>query len=129
MLSSPIGIYYLRNIHQFVEFKNHNSDLQEILTGIPQGSISGPVFFSIYINDLIKSTSKFEYLMYADDTTLYFNLQDFNSVTVNDDINSCLDKINVWLKLNKLTINASETKFMIFQEHTRTKCIAKQHKY
>ena len=35
--------------------------------------------------------------MYADDTTLYFNLEDFNSVTMNNDINSCLDKINVWL--------------------------------
>ena len=79
---------YLRNRHQFVEFKNNYSDLQEILTGIPQGSILGPILFSIYINDLIKSTNKFKYLMYADDTTLYFNLEDFNSVTMNDDINS-----------------------------------------
>ena len=54
--------------------------------------------------------------MYADDTTLYFNLEDFNSVTMNDDINSCLDKINVWLKLNKLTVNVSKTKFIIFHK-------------
>ena len=56
--------------------------------------------------------------MYADDTTLYFNLKDFNSVTMNDDINSCLDKINVWLKLklNKLTVNVSKTKFMVFHK-------------
>ena len=107
---------YLRNRQQFVEFKNKNSDLQEILTGIPQGSILGPLFFSIYINDLIKSTDKFKYLMYADNTTLYFNLEDFDSVTMNDDINSCLDKINVWLKLNKLTVNVSKTKFMIFHK-------------
>ena len=63
---------YLRNRHQFVAFKNINSDLQEIRTGIPQGSILGPLFFSIYINDLINSSSIFNYLMYADDTTLYF---------------------------------------------------------
>ena len=37
---------YLRNRHQFVEFKNKNSDLQEILTGIPQGSILGPLYHS-----------------------------------------------------------------------------------
>ena len=54
--------------------------------------------------------------MYADDTTLYFNLEDFNSVTMNDDIESCLDKINVWLKLNKLTVNVSKTKFMVFHK-------------
>ena len=54
--------------------------------------------------------------MYANDTTLYFNLEDFISVTINDDINSCLDKINVWLKLNKLTVNVSKTKFMVFHK-------------
>ena len=48
--------------------------------------------------------------MYADDTTLYFNLEDFNSETMNDDINSCLDEINAWLKLNKLTVNVSKKK-------------------
>ena len=81
---------YLRNRHQFVEFKNNNSDLQEILTGIPQWSILGPLLFSIYI--FIKSTNKFKYLMYADDTTLFFNLEDFNSETMNDDIT------HVWMK-------------------------------
>ena len=54
--------------------------------------------------------------MYADDTTRYFNLEDFNSVTMNEDINSCLNKINVLLKLNKLTVNVSETKFMVFHK-------------
>ena len=105
---------YLRNRHQFVEFKDNNSDLQEILTGIPQGSILGPLLFSIYINNLLKSTNKFKHLMYADDTTLYFNLEDFNSETKNGDINSCLDEINVWLKLNKLTVNVSKTTCMVF---------------
>ena len=54
--------------------------------------------------------------MYADDTTLYFNLEDFNSETMNDDINSCLDEIIVSLKLNKLTVNVSKTKFMVFHK-------------
>ena len=91
---------YLRNRLQFVEFKNKNSDLLGILSGIPQGSTLGPLFFSIYINDLIKSTKKFKYFPYADDTTLYFNLEDFNSATMNEDINSCLDKIML-VKQNK----------------------------
>ena len=104
---------YLRNRHQFVAFKNINSDLQEIRTGIPQGSILGPLFFSIYINDLINSSNIFNYLMYADDTTLYFNLKDIDSVDMNNNINTHLEKFNVWLKLNKLTVNVSKTKFMI----------------
>ena len=63
---------YLKNRHQFVDFKNTKSNLQEIQTRVSQGSILGPLFFSICINDLIKSSNLFNYLMYADDTTLYF---------------------------------------------------------
>ena len=64
---TKIIIYYLRKRHQFVAFKNINSDLQEIQIRIPQGSILGPLFFSIYINDLINSSNIFNYLMYADE--------------------------------------------------------------
>ena len=51
VVDTPIKLLdnYLKNRHQFVEFKNKNSDLQEILTGISQESILGPLFFSIYI--------------------------------------------------------------------------------
>ena len=61
VIDAPLKLLYnyLRNRHQFVEFKNKNSDLKEILTGITHGSIFCPLFFSIYINDLIKSTNKF----------------------------------------------------------------------
>ena len=83
---------YLKNRHQFVDFKNTKSDLQEIRTGVPQESILGPLFFSICINDLIKSSNLFNYLMYADDTTLYFNLEDIDSVNMNENINIHLEK-------------------------------------
>ena len=58
--------------------------------------------------------------MYADDTTLYFNLEDIDSVDMNDNINIHLEKINVWLKLNQLTVNVSKTKFMIFHKRRDT---------
>ena len=96
---------YLRNRHQFVAFKNINSDLLEIRTGIQQGSILGPLFFSIYINDLINSSNIFNYLMYTDDTTLFYNLEDIDSVDMNDNINTHLEKINVWLKADKMISN------------------------
>ena len=85
----------MRNRHQFVAFKNINSDLQEIRIRIPQGSILGPLFFSIYINDLINSSNIFNYLMYADgdDTTLYFNLEDVDSINMSDNINIHLEKL------------------------------------
>ena len=81
---------YLTNRFQYVQFENSESDLLEIKTGIPQGSILGPLFFSIMINDLVKSSNKFKFLMYADDTTIYFNLEDFpledREVLINDEL-------------------------------------------
>ena len=58
-------------------------------------------------------------MMYADDTTLYFNLDDFNCRNLDNEINSEIEKINLWLNLNKLSLNADKTKYMIFHTNQR----------
>ena len=103
---------YLLDRKQYVVYNNCNSNLVDVTTGVPQGSILGPLLFSIFINDLIHVTLKF--IMDADDTTIYFNLEDFDPATIERDINSELEKINVWLKLNKLSLNVKKTKSVIF---------------
>ena len=47
-------------------------------------------------------------MMYADDTILYFNLEDFDCRNLDNEINSEIEKINLWLKLNKLSLNADK---------------------
>ena len=54
--------------------------------------------------------------MYADDTTIYFNLDDFPLVNKEIEINCKLEKVNTWLKLNKLAINVDKTKCMFFHK-------------
>ena len=76
-------ISYLTNRKQFVVYNNHESDITEIKAGVTQGSILGPLFFSILINDLINISSKLRFLMYADDTTIYFNLENFTQQNLN----------------------------------------------
>ena len=52
--------------------------------------------------------------MYADDTTLYFNLEDFPAQNRSMVINNELERVNTWLKLNKLTLNVEKTKVLFF---------------
>ena len=54
--------------------------------------------------------------MYADDTTIYFNLNDFPVINREVEINSELEKVNTWLKLNKLAINVDKSKCMFFHK-------------
>ena len=108
---------YLTNRKQYVVFISCQSDYSEIYTGVPQGSILGPLFFSIYINDLINVSNRLNFLMYADDTTIYFNWKEFEYLNRESNINSELEKENTWLKLNKLSLNAQKTKLMVFTEN------------
>ena len=112
---------YLTNRRQYVVYNSQNSETLDISTGVPQGSILGPLFSSICINDLITVSNKLKFIMYADDTTIYFNLEDFDPYNLERDINNELEKITLWLKMNKLSLNVQKTKLMIF--HSRQKQI------
>ena len=64
---------YMSNRKQYVKYNVNESGFKEIKTGVPQGSILGPLLFSIYINDLSTISNTLKFIMYADDTTIYFN--------------------------------------------------------
>ena len=68
---------YLTNRKQYVVFDSCQSEHVETYTGVPQGSILGPLFYSIYINDLITVSDRLNLLMYADDTNNLLQLRRF----------------------------------------------------
>ena len=110
---------YLNEIYQYTKYDHFDSTLLEIKTVILQGSILRPLLFSIYLNVSINSNNKFNFLMYADDTTLYFNFEDFPVQNRSMLINNKLERVNTWQKLSKLTLNAEKTKGIIFHKRRR----------
>ena len=109
---------YLKNRKQYTEIEESKSEILPLTIGVPQGSILGPLLFIIYINDFPESTKKFDFIIYADDTTLSSTINTFNNKLKNVDtqtlINDELSKIIEWLNINKLSLNKDKSKYMIF---------------
>ena len=107
---------YLSDRSQYVEIDNVSSSIKSTNTGVPQGSILGPLLFIIYVNDINSASSKFEAILYADDTSLNSIIKVFsNSTNTSVTINNELILIYDWLNANKLSLNISKTKYMYFR--------------
>ena len=102
---------YLTNRQQFVVNSNGTSRQQVISYGVPQGSVLGPIFFLLYINDINKIDSKSELSLFADDTAI---LASFLSARVNDYFQNDLLKTDDWCVRNKLSISSIKCKLLPF---------------
>lgn len=112
---------YLSNRKQYVEIHGTKSNLGSIDIGVPQGSILGPLLFLIYINDIVESSKTLQAIMYADDSTFSSAIHQQNDSETEKLMNSELSKVDAWLKSNRLCLNLSKTKFMIFSRSKSTK--------
>lgn len=86
----------------------------KITCGVLQGSILGPKLFILYINDICSVTNEFNYVLFADDTTLYCsgeNLELFLSKAEKG-----LQRLKNWFDFNKLSLNIDKTKYIVFSK-------------
>ena len=105
---------YLTNRTQYVTIEQEKSATLSIKTGVPQGSILGPLLFLIYVNDIHASTSS-KILSFADDTTII--VQSTNQNSLIQKANDTLSEIDTWFCSNRLFLNLTKTKFMIISPH------------
>jgi hypothetical protein len=89
------------------------STWEKIKQGVPQGSILGPIFFLIYINDLPKlAPTATKILLYVDDTSIIITT--LNLENYEEQINKIFRDINYWFKLNQLVLNYNKTHYLQF---------------
>jgi hypothetical protein len=109
---------YLTNRKQYVCVNNTvNSRINELICGVPQGSILGPLLFLIYINDIVKVSPILNMILFADDTNLFISGE--NLIETVTTLNCELCKLSNWFKVNKLSLNIKKTNYMIFQNRRK----------
>ena len=117
---------YLTGRTQCVSVKRVTSELSELMFGVPQGSVLGPLIFCIYTLPLSANLKHYKigYHIYVDDTQLYCTFEVDSLDDVLTSLRSCISDIRSWMIKNKLKINDDKTEFLLvtsplFQIHKR----------
>ena len=95
---------FLSNRSQTVVLNNASSDPTKVLSGVPQGSVLGPLLFLLYINDLPRHVSS-KVKLYADDTLLYRVINTPNDISI---LQADLNSLSQWAQKWQMTFNASK---------------------
>jgi hypothetical protein len=102
---------YLSNRIQKVNFDNEFSEPVNITSGVPQGSVLGPLLFIIFINDLPKVVRNCECSVFADDLKIFKKISDLDDSLV---LQNNLNKVIKWCKVNGMSLNASKCSMISF---------------
>ena len=105
---------YLEGRTQKVCINNESSDPWELLFGVPQGSVLGPILFTIYtlpVADILKKHNVM-YHCYADDTQIYLSCSVKNIQQAKQQMEQCIDEIRSWMSSNYLRLNDDKTEIV-----------------
>lgn len=105
---------YITNRKQRVKIQNIVSENKTVSTGVPQGTILGPLLFILYVNDMLKDNV----ISYADDTAIITTANSWTEVEAK--MNEDLECISSWLALNRLSLNISKTVFITFGNYNNS---------
>ena len=103
---------YFNNRKQYVQVDGHDSSYKPVVSGVPQGSILGPLCFSIFINDMPLAVKE-ETILFADDAA--FVIVSPTLIGLYDKIKALFNDLTRYLNMNKLIPNSRKSKLMMFR--------------
>ena len=104
---------YLTNRKQYTSFDGENSSKADVIFGVPQGSVLGPLLFLIYVNDIVNCSPYGEFILYADDTNIFIVAD--SKAEAFKKANKVLELVNNYMVSNQLHINTSKCYFIYFR--------------
>ena len=108
---------YLTDRTQSVCINGVKSTKKQLKCGVPQGSVLGPLLFTVYtlpLGDIIRKYDlKFHF--YADDTQLYFSFKPSDSILGKEKMETCIQAIRKWMAHNFLKLNDEKTEILVMQ--------------
>ena len=106
---------YLTGRSQQVKLGDSLSSKVDLPFGVPQGSVLGPLLFTLYTTPLssVISHHSIPHHLYADDSQLYVSFGSDDSETSLRSLQSCLDSVQQWMTANKLKLNPGKTEFLL----------------
>ncbi|KAK9876686.1 hypothetical protein WA026_014065 [Henosepilachna vigintioctopunctata] len=111
---------YLSERQQNVKCGYSFSENMSVESGVPQGSVLGPLLFVLYINDIENIVKNCKIHLFADDTIIYITSSESNII---DKLQEDIDRLVIWLNSNKLKLNVQKTKAMILGKRNITEKI------
>ena len=105
----------LLNLSATFDTTSYLTDHYQSIFGVPQGSIRGPLLFSLYTTPLSVIEYKgIKFHFYADDSQLYVHLSQKNTSAAFEQLNRCLNDVKEWMLTSKLKLNPDKTEFIVF---------------
>lgn len=117
---------YLEEWRYFVTIGNYQSDEVTMTYGVPQGSVLGPLLFSLYMLPLgqILQHSNVNYHSYADDTQIYLALSPDDCSPI-ESLCHCLEQVKNWMNQNFLQLNRDKTEVIVFGNQEKRVTVSK----